>query len=73
MPIVERRNKVSRFSPERSNFQRKESMIEKMVGRVLDEMMPLMVKQLSSRIMEELRESKKQDYRYDFFENPEEL
>lgn len=44
MPIIERRNKVRRVSPERSNFQRKESMIEKMVGRVLDEMMPLMVK-----------------------------
>lgn len=41
-----------------------------MVGRVLEEMMPLMVKELSSRIMEELT-SKQTNTRYDYFENPE--
>jgi hypothetical protein len=72
IPLPEKRNKARRVSPESNNFRRRESMIEKMVGRALEEMMPMMVQQLSSRIMEELRQSKHSS-RYDFEENPEEL
>lgn len=48
-------------------------MVEKMVGRVLEEMMPQMVKELSNRIMDELRFSKLSDFDIDFDQNPEEL
>jgi hypothetical protein len=48
-------------------------MVERMVGRVLEEMMPQMVKDLSSRIMDELRFSKLSGLDIDFDQNPEEL
>jgi|688.fasta_scaffold1870063_1 hypothetical protein len=60
-----------RFSPECRD--RRQSIVEKMVGRVLEQMMPQMVKELSSRIMEELRFSKLAGSNMDFEENPEEL
>lgn len=40
---------------------------------MLEQMMPQMVKELSSRIMEELRFSKLAGSNMDFEENPEEL
>ena len=60
-----------RVSPEAR--ERRQSMVEKMVGRVLEEMMPQMVKELSNRIMDELRFSKLSDFDIDFDQNPEEL
>jgi hypothetical protein len=69
--IPERRiSRKVRVSPERCN--RRQSLVEKMVGRVLEEMMPQMVKELSSRIMEELKSSKLTNH-YDLDENPEYL
>lgn len=58
--------------PKSKQVQR-ESLVERMVEKVLQEMMPVMVKQLSSRIMEELRHSKFSDSNMDAEENPEEL
>jgi len=60
-----------RFSPDCRD--RRQSMVEKMVSRVLEEMMPQMMKELSSRITEELRFSKLICSNMDFEENPEEL
>lgn len=60
-----------RVSPEARD--RRQSMVERMVGRVLEEMMPQMVKDLSSRIMDELRFSKLSGLDIDFDQNPEEL
>ena len=41
-----------RISPEKELFKRKEGHIEMMVGRILESMMPVMVKELSYRIVE---------------------
>lgn len=60
-----------RVSPERCS--RRQSLVERMVGRVLEEMMPQMVKELSSRIMDELRFSKLMEHNMALDENPEEL
>lgn len=57
----------------KSRQVQRESLVERMVEKVLQEMMPMMVKQLSSRIMEELRHSKFEDSNRDVEENPEEL
>ena len=58
-------------------FRRKDSHIEVMVGRILESMMPVMVKELSYRIVEELKREDSSS-RGDLFEllegslNPEE-
>lgn len=62
-----------RASLPRRRQSQKESLVEQMVEKVLREMMPMMVKQLSSRIMQELRHSKLDDSHRDAEENPEEL
>lgn len=54
IPVRERRQMV-RVSPEKELFRRKESHIETMVGKILESMMPVMVKELSYRIVEELK------------------
>ena len=55
IPVRERRSRMLRVSPEKELFKRKESNIEMMVGRILESMMPVMVKELSYRIVEELK------------------
>lgn len=40
---------------------KRHSLVERIVSRALEEMMPQMVRDLSSRIMEELRSSKLMD------------
>ena len=52
IPVRERRSRILRVSPEKELFKRKESHIETMVGRILESMMPVMVKELSYRIVE---------------------
>ena len=52
IPVRERRSRMLRVSPEKELFKRKESNIEMMVGRILESMMPVMVKELSYRIVE---------------------
>ena len=49
---------LARASMPKSLPAHREGLVERMVERVLREMMPMMVKQLSSRIMEDLRHSK---------------
>ena len=51
IPVRERRSMRLRVSPEKELFKRKESHIEMMVGRILESMMPVMVKELSYRIV----------------------
>jgi hypothetical protein len=72
MTLPQRRtSRKMRVSPEGRG--RRQSMVEKLVGRVLEEMMPQMVKDLSTRIMDELRFTKLSGFAIDFDENPEEL
>lgn len=54
LPMRESKCKKVRFSPEKSQSMQKETIVEKMVSKVLEEMMPMMVKELSARIMGEL-------------------
>ncbi len=54
LPIRENKCKKVRFSPQKSQPIQKETIVEKMVSKVLEEMMPIMVKELSARIMGEL-------------------
>lgn len=62
---------LSRASLPKSRPAHRESLVERTVERVLREMMPVMVKQLSSRIMEELRRYNKfEDSNRDAEENP---
>ena len=51
LPVQERRSRILRVSPEKELFRRKSSQIEVMVGRILESMMPVMVKELSCRIV----------------------
>ena len=46
IPVRERRSRMLRVSPEKELFKRKESNI-KMMGRILESMMPKMVKELN--------------------------
>lgn len=72
IPTRERRTKTMRVSPEKEIFKRKEGHIESMVGRILESMMPVMVKELSYRILEELK-GERESYYYDSEMNPEDL
>lgn len=51
LPSVQRRPKSVRVSPDQKIFKRKEGEVEIMVKRVLESMVPAMVKELSYRIM----------------------
>lgn len=68
IPTYKRTNRAVRVSPEKELFRRKESQVESMVSRILESMMPVMVKELSYRIIEELKES--QNYFGEYDPNP---
>jgi hypothetical protein len=56
IPVRARKSRFApRVSPERELFRRKEGHIESMVSKILESMMPVMVKELSYRIVEELK------------------
>ena len=58
IPVRQRMSRKMRISPEKELFKRKEGQVEMMVGRILESMMPVMVKELSYRIVEELKYEK---------------